>query len=228
MTPKNKNQNPKTENIRKRLEQLKAAAKPAEPEEEIEVPLTESDIETAPVKETVKSAVKAPVKADVGDTEEFKLDGAAKFSWLLDGERLEGYVRLNDSTLVIADPVIGYTYSLPITLTFIDGIRGMGRLADLEKQAIKMPSKFKLRSGEFTASMAFPWNLPRTVWRMTNRKVVWAIVQYQPLKGEWRIMRLRSAPIQTIYEAREIMRAIMGDTAYDKLREAIGLLSTPL
>jgi len=220
--PKNKNQN-KTERIKQRLEQLKAARPAAEPpESEIEVPLTESDIETAPVK-AVKSA---DVKH--ADAEGFKLDGGVKFGWLLDGERLEGYVRLNDSTLVIADPVIGYTYSLPTTLAFIDGIRGMGRLADLEKQDIKMPSAFKLRSGEFTASMAFPWNLPRIAWRTTNRKVVWAIVQFRPTKAEWRILRLRSAPIQTIYEAREIMRTIMGDSAYDRLREAVGLLSTPL
>jgi len=222
--PKNKNQ--KTERIKQRLEQLKAA-KPAatEPPEEVEaedIPLTESDVKPTTVKPTVKADVKH------ADAETFKLDGGAKFGWLLDGERLEGYVRLNDSTLVIADPVIGYTYSIPTTLAFIDGIRGMGRLADLEKQDIKMPSTFKLRSGEFTASMAFPWNLPRIAWRTTNRKVVWAIVQFRPTKAEWRILRLRSAPIQTIYEAREIMRTIMGDSAYDRLREAVGLLSTPL
>jgi len=228
MTPKTKN--PKTERIKQRLEQLKAA-KPAAAEEEPltsdiqEVPLTESDVtESAnPVK-----AATASVKAGVGNKEEFTLDGASKFTWLLDGEHLTGYVRFNDNTITISDPIIGYTYSLPTSLPLVIHTRGIGRLVSVDSAALpKPPASVKLRNGVFTASMAVPISLPRVAWREVNKKIVWAIVQYAPTKAEWRILRLRSTPVQTVYEAQQILRALLGN-AYDKLKEAVELLAEPL
>jgi hypothetical protein len=228
-TKQNKTKNSQTERIRQRLEELKksAAARPAaEPEEEVpleEVPLTESD--AAEVK-----AVKTAKSAEVGDKEEeFVLDGAAKFEWLLDGERLTGYVRFNDATITVSDPVLGYTYSLPTTLPLAVNLRGIGRLMSVDSGALpKMPSAIKLRNGEFTANMGIPLSLPRVAWRAVNKKIVWSIIQFQPMKNEWRVSRIKSVPTQTVYEAGEIMRALLGDVVYSKLREAIGLLSTPL
>jgi len=231
MPTKTKNSQ-KTERIRQRLEQLKAtrpAAPAVEEEEEVtleEVPLTESDAAT------VKAATTAPVKTAKptdGDKEEFTLDGAARFVWLLDGEHITGHVRFNDSTVTISDPVIGYTYSMPTTLPLAVHTRGIGRLMSVDSDALpKMPNRFKLRNGEFAASMAVPISLPRVAWREVNKKIVWSIIQYQPLKGEWRVSRLKSTPTQTVYESQEILRALLGDVVYSKLREAVGLLSTPL
>jgi hypothetical protein len=222
MAPKN----PKTEKIKQRLEQIKAAAKSAE--KEIEIASVPSDVEAEPVKSTVKAA--APVKAANVETvaEQFTLDGANKFIWLLDGQRLAGWYRINDTTIVVADPVVGYTSSVPTTLALAMSVQGIGKLVELEKADVSIPRSFKLRSGELIVSMATSISLPRIVWRTTNRRtVVWAIVQYRPLKNEWRIMRLRSAPMQTIYEAQQILRVILGG-AYDRLREAIELLATPI
>jgi hypothetical protein len=236
--PKNKTQKTQTEKIRQRLEEIKrmsAKSATTEPEVEVEdIPLTESDVkETAPVKAPVKeTAVKSTVKADVkhADAEEkFVLDGASKFTWLLDGEHLTGYVRFNDATITVSDPVIGYTYSMPVTLPLAINLRGIGRLVSVDSDALpKMQSVFKLRSGEFVASMGIPISLPRIAWREVNKKLVWALVQFQPMKNEWRVSRIKSVPTQTAYEAGEIMRMMLGDVVYSKLREAIGLLSTPL
>jgi hypothetical protein len=217
MTQNQKSQ--KTERIKQRLEQLKAAARPAAEPEEIEiadnVPLTESD--AAPVKSAAAKDV----------NEEFTLDGAAKFVISVDGERLVGQYRINDATITISDPVTGYTSSVPIVLAFVR-MPGIGRLVDVEKSNINIPRSFKLRNGELVVSMAFPLPLSRVVWRVASRSVVWAVVQYQPTKSEWRITRLRSTPKQTIYEAGEIMRNLLGDSIYTKLKEAVELLSTPL
>jgi hypothetical protein len=215
MPTKTKNSE-KTEKIQRRLEELKKAARPA---------ATESDISTASI-----NADKPEVKPEVGDTEEeFVLDGAAKFTWMVDGTRMEGQYRINDTTLVIADPVVGYTVSMPISLPLAIAVQGgIGKLVDLERVMPKIPAKLKLRRGEFIASMAFPWNLPRIAWRVANRSVVWAIIQYMPMKNEWRVLRLRSTPRQTVYEAQQIMRHILGDNVYAKLKEAIELLASPL
>jgi len=217
-----KPKNPKTERIRQRLEQIKAAAKSAEEEIEINVPLTESDV-TEPVKT-------APVKAAAALTadKEFALDGAARFVWLLDGENLTGQYRINDATATVADPVVGYTYSMPLTLAFVTNVRGIGRLVSVDSGALpKMPNRLKLRSGEFVASMAVPISLPRVAWRV-GKRIVWSIVQFQPTKSEWRISRIRSVPTQTVYELQQIMRAWLGDVVYNKVKEAIELLATPL
>jgi len=220
-----KTKNPKTERIRQRLEEIKAAAKPAAVEEEVE--LTASDIQEVPLTESdIKPA--ASVKAGVGNKEEFTLDGASKFTWLLDGEHLTGYVRFNDNTITISDPIIGYTYSLPTSLPLVIHTRGIGRLVSVDGAALpKPPASVKLRNGVFTASMAVPISLPRVAWREVNKKIVWAIVQYAPTKAEWRILRLRSTPVQTVYEAQQILRALLGN-AYDKLKEAVELLAEPL
>jgi len=218
---KQKTENPQTARIRQRLEEVKRLAAAAE--KEINVPLTES-VEAEPVKTA------APVKAANVETvaEQFTLDGANKFIWLLDGQRLAGWYRINDTTIVVADPVVGYTSSVPTTLALAMSVQGIGKLVELEKADVSIPRSFKLRSGELIVSMATSISLPRIVWRTTNRRtVVWAIVQYRPLKNEWRIMRLRSAPMQTIYEAQQILRVILGG-AYDRLREAIELLATPI
>ena len=218
--------NPKTERIKQRLEEIKsikAAAKPAVAEHEIEpqdvdVPLTESDVKA----EVGKVAVK-----DTEKEEEFVLDGA-KFVWMVDGEKLNGRYRINDATITINDPVSGYTSSMPITLPLAVNTSGIGRLVDLEKSNITIPPKLKLRNGELTVSMAVPITLPRIVWRTTQRSVVWAIIQYMPTKNEWRVVRLRSAPRQAIYEAQQIMRHILGDAVYTKLKEVVELIVTPL
>jgi hypothetical protein len=229
MSPKTKTEN-RTERIKQRLEQLKAAARPAAEEMEIEmadvhVPLTESDVKAEVGKATVA------VKAEVDDTEkeEFALDGAAKFVWMIDGERLEGQYRLNDVTLSIYDPVTGYTASVPTSLPFaITAVQGIGRLMSVEKAALPKMGVFKLRRGELNVSMATQLALPRVAWRVNNRSIVWAIIQYQPSKSEWRVTRLRSTPKQTVYEAQQIMRHLLGDDGYRKVKEAVELLVTPL
>jgi len=217
--------NPKTERIRQRLEQLKAA-RPAAEEEPLadiqEVPLTESDIKPSDIRPA------ASVKAGVGNKKEFTLDGASKFTMLVDGERLVGQYRINDTSVTINDPVIGYTVSMPLTLPLAVQVQGIGKLVELEKVMLKIPSRFKLRSGEFVASMGIPLSLPRIVWRMANRTIVWAVVQYRPLKNEWRITRLKSTPRQSVYEAQRILRGIMGDTVFSRLKEAIELLAESL
>ncbi|MFP3252292.1 MAG: hypothetical protein RXO32_11275 [Thermoproteus sp.] len=218
----------KTERIRKRLEEIKsaslAAARPAAEEIEMaDVPLTESDV-------TPAAAKPAAAKAEVGDTEEFVLDSAAKFIWHLDGEHLTGQYRLNDNTMTISDPVVGYTASVPISLPLaVSGIKGIGRLINVESGVLpKISPVIKLKNGQFVANMAFPLSLPRIMWRMANRKIVWAVVQYVPTKSEWRVLRLRSTPLQTVYEAGEILRVVIGESAYTKLKEAVELLATPL
>ena len=218
---KQKTENPQTARIRQRLEEVKRLAAAAE--KEINVPLTES-VEAEPVKTA------APVKAANVETvaEQFTLDGANKFTWLLDGEKLTGYVRINDVTATVSDPVVGYTYSMPLTLPFVMNVRGIGRLVSVDGDLLpRVPSKLKLRSGEFVASMAVPVSFPRVVWRTARRSIVWSIIQYQPVKLAWRVVKLGSTPMQTIYELQEIMRAWLGST-YDRLREAIELLATPL
>jgi len=214
---KQKTENPQTARIRQRLEEVKRLAAKSAAEKEIEINVTEG-VEAAPVK-----AAAASVK-----TEEFTLDGASKFIWLLDGQRLVGQYRLGDSTIVINDPVSGYTSSMPTTLPLAVSVQGVGKLVELEKADVSMPRSFKLRSGELIASMAVPISLPRVVWRTTQRSIVWSIIQYQPIKSTWRVVRLRSAPRQAIYEAQQIMRALLGDVVYNKLKEAVELLSTPL
>ena len=207
-----KTKNPKTERIRQRLEEIKAAAKPAAVEEEVE--LTASDIQV-PLTES-------------DNKEEFTLDGASKFTMQVDGQRLVGQYRLGDSTIVINDPVGGYISSVPTTLALAINVTGVGKLVELEKPDISIPRSFKLRSGELFVSMAVPISLPRVAWREVNKKIVWSIIQYQPLKNEWRITRLKSTPRQSIYEASEILRGIMGDTVFSRLKEAIELLAEPL
>jgi hypothetical protein len=217
--------NPKTEKIRRRFEQLKAAARPAEPQDvdaPVDVPLTESDVKA----EIGKAKA---VEAEVGDAEkEYALDGAAKFVWMIDGKQLEGQYRLNDTTITVRDPITGYTASTPISLALAVQVTGIGRLVHADLQPIQIPGKFKLRSGEFVASMAISISLPRVVWRIAQRSIVWAVVQFQPMKSEWRILRLRSVPRQTVYEAQQILHNILGDNVYTKLRESIQLLAEPL
>jgi hypothetical protein len=216
--------NQKTEKIRQRLEQLKKMARPAAEAEEIEmadVPLTESDV-------TPAAAKPAAAKAEVGDTEEFVLDKAAKFVWIVDGKQLEGQYRLNDATITINDPVTGYTASVPISLPLAITVQGIGRLVDLNVAIPKIPNSLKLRNGTVSVSMAVPLSLPRVAWRVANRSIVWAIIQYMPTKNEWRILRLKSTPRQTVYEAQQIMQALLGESTYNKLKEAVELLATPL
>jgi len=207
MPTKNKNSE-KTERIKQRLEQLKATARPTE-HEMPDVDAPESNA--------------APVKSS-----EFKLDNAVKFTWMVDSEKLEGQYRLNDATITISDPITGYTASMPISLALAIQVTGIGRLVHADSQPIQIPGKFKLRNGEFVASMAIPISLPRVVWRIAQRSIVWAVVQFQPTKNEWRILRLRSTPRQTVYEAQQIMRMLLGDSVYTKLKEAVELLAEPL